>query len=410
MYQRIGAAAFKKDLTNTLALCQALGNPHQKFKSVHVGGTNGKGSCSHMIAAILQTAGYKTGLYTSPHLKSFTERIRINGKEVPEQFIIDWVNSMIPALERIRPSFFETTVAMAFDYFAKEAVDVAVIEVGLGGRLDSTNVITPVVSLITNIGLDHMDMLGDTLDKIAFEKAGIIKPGVPAVIGKRSVETDRVFRHKAMEMNSPLYFAEDEYQAKGGVNKLIILRNGNPVLQEVNLSLKGDYQKKNLPGVLKTIEVLRYSGFSISDEALHEGLEKAAFLTGLKGRWQIIGEKPLTICDTAHNEDGLREVVGLITQQSFNKLYIVLGMVADKQHDKMLGLLPERAHYVFCEAKIPRALPARKLYEKAALHNLKGDVIEDVNQALQHARQLAGPDDFIFVGGSTFVVAELNEL
>lgn len=410
MYQRIGAAAFKKDLTNTLALCSELGNPQKKFKSVHVGGTNGKGSSSHMIAAILQTAGYKTGLYTSPHLKSFTERIRINGKEVSEQFVIDWVNKMMPALERIRPSFFETTVAMAFDYFAKEAVDVAVIEVGLGGRLDSTNVITPVVSLITNIGFDHMDMLGDTLDKIAFEKAGIIKSGVPAVIGKHSSETDRVFFHKAKNEGSALYFAEDEYSAVGSVDKLDILKNGAILLSSISLSLKGGYQKKNLPGVLKTIELLREMGFYITDEAVKTGLENAAALTGLKGRWQTIEYKPLVICDTAHNEDGMREVVQLIAQQQFKQLYIVFGMVADKQHDKLLVLLPKDAHYIFCEAKIPRALPAEILAQKALQYNLKGDVVRDVNQALAHARSMAGPDDFIFVGGSTFVVAELDKL
>jgi dihydrofolate synthase/folylpolyglutamate synthase len=410
MYQRIGVAAFKKDLTNTLALCEALGYPQNKFKSVHVGGTNGKGSSSHMLAAILQMAGYKTGLYTSPHLKSFTERIRINGKEVTERFVIEWVNRAKPLLEHIRPSFFETTVAMAFDYFAAEKVDVAVIEVGLGGRLDSTNVITPVVSLITNIGFDHMDMLGDTLEKIAFEKAGIIKPAVPAVIGKRSAETDSVFRLKADEVKAPLFFAEDTYHASGNVDQLLILKDNSPALPPINLSLKGAYQKKNIPGVLKVVDVLRERGFLISDEAIVKGLENAASLTGLKGRWQVIGHQPLTVCDTAHNEDGLREVMQLIAQHSFNRLYIVLGMVADKNHDAMLGLLPEHAYYVFCEAKIPRALPAEKLAEKARKHNLMGDVVKDVNQALAHARNLAHAGDFIFVGGSTFVVAELNEL
>lgn len=410
MYQRVGAVAFKKDLTNTRALCEALGNPHHKFKSVHVGGTNGKGSSSHMLAAILQLAGYKTGLYTSPHLKSFTERIRINGKEIEEAYVVSWVNRMQPVLERVKPSFFETTVAMAFDYFVAEQVDIAVIEVGLGGRLDSTNVINPVVSLITNIGFDHMDMLGDTLDKIAFEKAGIIKQNTPAVIGKHHAETDEVFKHKAAQQQAPVFFAEDEYYTEGPVTCLTVYKNNVEWFSGVNLSLKGAYQKKNIPGVLKTIDVLREQGFQISDEAIRKGLEKTTELTGLKGRWQTIGEKPLVICDTAHNEDGIREVVQLIAQQPFNRLFIVLGMVADKQHDKILQLLPRQAHYVFCEANIPRALPAEQLAQKASKHGLTGEVVKNVNEALAYARSLAQFDDFIFVGGSTFVVAELNEL
>ncbi|MCX7636299.1 MAG: bifunctional folylpolyglutamate synthase/dihydrofolate synthase [Cyclobacteriaceae bacterium] len=410
MYQRVGAIAYKKDLTNTRALCEALNNPHHKFKSVHVGGTNGKGSSSHMLAAILQSAGYKTGLYTSPHLKSFTERIRINGKEIAEEYVVSWVNRMQPVLERVKPSFFETTVAMAFDYFATEQVDVAVIEVGLGGRLDSTNVISPVVSLITNIGFDHMDMLGDTLDKIAFEKAGIIKQNTPAIIGKHHGETDEVFKHKAAQQQAPVFFAEDEYYAEGPVNCLSLYKNKNVLFTGINLSLKGAYQKKNIPGVMKTIDVLREQGFQISDEAIIQGLEKTTELTGLKGRWQTISEKPLVICDTAHNEDGIREVVQLIAQQPFSRLFIVLGMVADKQHDKILQLLPRQAHYIFCEANIPRALPAEQLAQKASMHGLTGEVVKNVNEALAHARSLAHIDDFIFIGGSTFVVAELNEL
>lgn len=410
MYQRIGAAAFKKDLTNTLALCAELGNPHHKFKSVHVGGTNGKGSSSHMLAAILQSAGYKTGLYTSPHLKSFTERIRINGIPVPEKFVTEWVNKMKPVLERIRPSFFETTVAMAFDYFAQEAVETAVIEVGLGGRLDSTNVIKPVVSLITNIGYDHMDMLGDTLDKIAFEKSGIIKHGVPVVIGKHGAESDPVFLKKAADTKAPVFFAEDEYSARGTTYQLNLMHNDEIIFENLNLSLKGEYQKKNLPGVLKVIELLKLGGYSIPDHAIRTGLENTVTLTGLKGRWQVLGERPLIICDTAHNEDGIREVMQMIARQKFNKLFIVLGMVADKQHDKLFKLMPQQAHYIFCEAKIPRALPADKLAARAASFNLKGEIIEDVNDALSRAKELTCTDDFIFVGGSTFVVAELNEL
>lgn len=410
MYQRIGAAAFKKDLTNTLALCAELGNPHLAFRSVHVAGTNGKGSTAHMLAAILQEAGYKTGLYTSPHLKSFTERIRINGAEASPEFVTDWVNRMKPALDHIRPSFFETTVALAYDYFARQQVDVAVVEVGLGGRLDSTNVITPLVSVITNISFDHMDMLGDTLEKIAFEKAGIIKPGVPAVIGARNPQTDPVFANKAVAMEAPVYFAEDEFHVEGTTDNLTVFRGHEPVVRNLNLSLKGDYQKKNLPAVFKTIELLRHSNFEISDAAVCHGLEHTVALTGLKGRWQVIGREPLTVCDVAHNEDGIKEVIKLITRQHYNTLFMVFGMVADKDHDSILRLLPRDAHYIFCQAGIPRALPAARLAEKARAFGLAGETEPNVNRALQRARQLAGPYDFIFIGGSTFVVAELEEL
>ncbi len=410
MYQRIGTVAFKKDLTNTLALCEALGNPHRAFRSVHIAGTNGKGSTAHMLAAILQQAGYKTGLYTSPHLKSFTERIRINGAEVSKDFVTGWVVKFHPHLEFIHPSFFETTVAMAFHYFAQQQVDIAVVEVGLGGRLDSTNVITPLVSVITNISYDHMDMLGDTLEKIAAEKAGIIKPHVPAVIGARHPETDAVFIQTAGRQQAPLYFAPDEYEVAGTTGNLDVFRQGQPIISRLALSLKGDYQKKNIPAVLKTIDLLKEKNFNITDDALRSGLENTVSLTGLKGRWQTLTHNPLTVCDVAHNEDGIREVVKLIRQQAYGRLFMVLGMVADKQHDKILSQLPRQAMYIFCQANIPRALPAAELANKAAAYGLTGEVVPDVNQALNRARTLARPEDFIFVGGSTFVVAELNDL
>lgn len=410
MYQRVGAVAFKKDLTNTLALCRELGDPHRAFRSIHIGGTNGKGSSSHMLAAMLQAAGYRIGLYTSPHLKSFTERIRINGKEVSEKFVTDWVNRMKPVLDIIKPSFFETTVAMAFDYFAREKVDLAVIEVGLGGRLDSTNVITPLISLITNIGYDHMDMLGDTLDKIAFEKAGIIKADVPAVIGQRHPETDPIFIRKALEVKAPLYFATDRYAAEGSTSNLKILKEGEIIFSNLSLSLKGNYQKKNIPGVMMVTELLADKEINISSQAVITGLQQAAELTGLKGRWQILSERPRVVCDIAHNEDGIREVVQMLKKETYNQLFIILGMVADKDHDRILNLLPRDARYFFCQASIPRALPASELALRASERGLNGEVIPDVNHALVRALQLASPDDLIFVGGSTFVVAELNQL
>lgn len=410
MYQRIGAAAFKKDLTNTLALCEALGQPQKLFKSVHVAGTNGKGSCSHMLASVLQSAGYKTGLYTSPHLKSFTERIKINGREVPERFVIDFVNKLQPVIERVRPSFFETTVAMAFDYFASEKVDIAVIEVGLGGRLDSTNVIVPEISLITNIGYDHMDMLGDTLEKIAAEKAGIIKHGIPVVISQRQPETTAVFLNKAQELQAPVFFAQDNFAITEGLSGLQLYRNGVLYIDNLDLPLKGAYQKKNLAGVVNVLEILATHGFNIPASVIKMGLEATLTQTGLKGRWQKLGERPLIICDTGHNKEGIQEVLNEINRQKFNRLFMVIGMVSDKDHDSVLELLPRQATYFFCQANIPRALPAAQLAGKAARYGLTGCVIPDVNQCIDAAKQQAGPDDFIFIGGSTFVVAEINDL
>lgn len=409
MFQRVGAVAFKKDLTNTLALCEALGNPQRKFSSIHVAGTNGKGSTSHMIAAVLQKAGYKTGLYTSPHLKEFTERIRLNGKEIARDFVIDFVDRVKPLIETIKPSFFEITVAMAFDYFAHQQVEVAVIEVGLGGRLDSTNVITPVLSIITNISWDHMDLLGDTLEKIASEKAGIIKPNIPVVISERQPEVEHVFIQKARACNSTLVFASDHFRVAPNSTGVFCVDHENKSY-ELQPDLLGIYQAKNLAGVLTAIDVLQKNGFTISDEAIKTGLKNVTSLTGLKGRWQSIGERPLVVCDTGHNEGGIREIIQQINQTPHLKLHMVVGMVKDKDVSKVLSLLPQDATYYFCQASIPRAMPASELKEKAKAFGLIGDEYKNVNKAIDAAKAVSSPDDLIFVGGSTFVVAEIENL
>ncbi len=406
VFHRIGAVAYKPDLGNTLALCKTLGDPQYKFKSIHIAGTNGKGSSSHMIAAILQSAGYRTGLYTSPHLKEFTERIRINGAEVEQSFVVDFVRRIQPSIEIIRPSFFEITVAMAYDYFAQQEVDIAVIEVGLGGRLDSTNIITPLVSLITNISYDHKDLLGDTLPKIAFEKAGIIKRTIPVVISEHQSEVIDVFKNKAREEHAPLQVASERFTFDGSDvfdNDVIRFANLNP-------QLKGKYQRKNIPGVILAIEKLNEQGFLITDDHIKNGIEQVTSLTGLKGRWQKLGENPLMICDTGHNEAGIKEVVEQIKSVSFKKLYMVIGMVKDKDISGVLSLLPKEAYYLFCQAKLPRAMDANELFGKAKSVGLTGSVEPDVNRALHIAMEMAGRDDMIFIGGSTFVVAEIDGL
>ncbi len=414
MFQRVGAIAYKDNLDNTIALCGALGNPQHQFKSVHVAGTNGKGSSSHMIAAVLQSAGYKTGLYTSPHLKEFTERIKINGQDVSRKFVVDFVKRIKPVIEAIQPSFFETTVAMAFDYFASKKVDIAVIEVGLGGRLDSTNVITPLVSLITNIGYDHMDLLGKTLPAIAAQKAGIIKPRIPVVISERQATVESVFIKKATEEKSPIFFSTDFYQlkekAKAGDRVCDVYREKELVFDNLECQLKGFYQDQNIPGVLMTLDKLKEQGFSISEEAIREGLGQVVSLTGLKGRWQKIGDRPLVICDTGHNEDGIRAVVKQIQATPHEKLYVILGMVKEKDIRAILDLFPREAFYYFCQAGIPRALPAGELAVQAAALGFQGTVIGDVNEAIRRAKASASAEDLIFIGGSTFVVAEVDNL
>lgn len=415
MFQKIGASAFKKNLDNTLALCKALGDPHLKFKSIHIGGTNGKGSSSHMLAAIFQSAGYKTGLYTSPHLKEFTERIKINGEEIPQKKIVDFVVQHKALIEKVKPSFFEMTVAMAFDHFAKEKVDIAIIEVGLGGRLDSTNVISPICSLITNIGLDHQNLLGNTLEEIAFEKAGIIKENTQVVVSQRQEEITDVFKTMAAKRNSSLYFADSEFKVikkeirKGNLVVDVFTEKGK-LYEELQLGLSADYQMKNLPGVLKTISLVKQAGFNLDIDAIRRGLLKAQEITGLKGRWQKLSEQPLIICDTGHNEDGIKEVLKQIENTPHEKLFMILGMVKDKDINKILNLLPTTAKYFFTQASIPRALPAEDLHKQATLIGLKGEIITNVNDAIEEAKRSASSNDLIFVGGSNFVVAEINIL
>ncbi len=415
MFQRVGAAAFKKDLGPTIALCNYLGNPENKFKSIHVAGTNGKGSTSHALAAILQDAGYKVGLYTSPHLKSFTERIRINGKEIPQEAVIQFVARHKGFMEEISPSFFEMTVVMAFDFFAHENVDIAVVEVGMGGRLDSTNVITPLLSIITNIGLDHVQFLGTTLEEIAGEKAGIIKDGVPVIIGQTQQETSSVFSRISGERKAPISFSDQVMTVLTGSNHTphlqeFIFKNTKGEELTIQLDLLGAYQIKNLPAIFLAFEQLNQLGFDLSLENLKNGLSNITTKTGLKGRWQILTESPLTICDTGHNKEAFNFIVNQLNSISHSRLYMILGMVQDKDVDGILKLLPKEATYAFCQSQIPRAMPAEKLAALAAVYGLEGIVVPDVNDAINFFLKKADPNDLLFVGGSTFVVAEINEL
>ncbi|MFD0792581.1 bifunctional folylpolyglutamate synthase/dihydrofolate synthase [Mucilaginibacter litoreus] len=408
MFTRDGASAFKKDLINTIALCKLLDNPQNKFKSIHVGGTNGKGSTSHMLAAILQTAGYKTGLYTSPHLRDFRERIRINGQMIPEQTVIDFVAGNSVNFDHIKPSFFEMTVALAFDVFAKQQVDIAVIEVGLGGRLDSTNIITPLLSVITNIGWDHMNMLGNTLELIAGEKAGIIKPNIPVIVGEYQPEVAEVFVNKAQEQQSELTFASEvksvTVSADTSESAYIDIKADKLSLQ---LDLTGVYQLKNVKTVLTAVDELRKQGFDIKDEHICTALKQVRTLTGLHGRWETISMQPLTICDTGHNPDGISEVLKNIAAVNYNKLHFVIGMVNDKDITKVLAMLPKGAIYYFCKPDIPRGLEAKILQLQAAEFGLNGNVYAGVKDALAAAQRAASDNDLVFVGGSTFVVAEI---
>lgn len=416
MYQRVGAQAFKADLVNISKLCNHLGNPQNRFKSIHVGGTNGKGSTSHALASILQEAGYKTGLYTSPHLKSFTERIKINGGEVSEGYVVSFVERNKTFLEEVQPSFFEMTVAMAFQYFAEEQVDFAVVEVGMGGRLDSTNIIVPELSLITNIGFDHVQFLGDTRAKIAWEKAGIIKENIPVVISETHPETRPVFETIAKEKNAPVYFGNDRFQIdlvdNPSDDRFLVFEviDNNSACFQVKMDLTGAYQVHNLVGILQAITILRESGLPIEQVDVMRGLEEITRNTGLKGRWQKLGESPLVICDTGHNVEAVRIIFSQIKKIKYKNLYIVWGMSNDKDTGLVLDLLPKEAYYFFTEAKLPRAMPTEELRKKASNFGLRGEAVPDVNQALDYARDRAGANDFIFVGGSTFVVAELDGL
>lgn len=413
MFSRIGAAAYKADLTNTIKLCDALNNPQEKFKTIHVAGTNGKGSVSHMLASILQTAGLKTGLYTSPHLKDFRERIKVNGEMINEKFVIDFTEKINPLIEKIEPSFFEITVAMAFDYFAEQKVDIAIIETGLGGRLDSTNIIIPELSVITNIGWDHMNLLGDSLEKIALEKAGIIKMAVPVVIGETIPETNPIFEQVAKEKNAPLSIATQKRQVLDwNWEKNILLAE---VAEEhhtdhkvYQLDLPGIYQTKNLLTVLEACSLLQRKGWPIDDKIIHHGLKHAKKNTGLHGRWEMIHHSPMVVMDVAHNTDGIRQLVQQAELIEHRELHIIIGMVKDKDIDKVLALLPERATYYFTRAQIPRALPEDELMEKAEKINLKGDAFPEVNAALSFALKHTQPDDLIIICGSVFLVGEVN--
>lgn len=410
MFSRIGAAAYKKDLTNTIELCTFLGDPQKKFKSIHIAGTNGKGSVSHMLAAILQTAGYKTGLYTSPHLKDFRERIKVSGEMIPEKCVIDFTETIKPIIEKTDPSFFEITVAMAFDYFAHEEVEIAVIETGLGGRLDSTNVISPELSVITNIGWDHMNMLGDTLGKIAIEKAGIIKEGIPVVIGEVLPETLPVFEMAAKEKNTALHIAEQNWQRLDSKweNLKLLVTVSNEQTETYQLDLPGIYQTRNLITVLESCRELQQGGWKINSDHIKTALSQVKKLTGLHGRWEIIRQSPLLVLDVAHNANGIEQLTKQIKQTKHKQLHIVLGIVKDKDTDQILRLLPKNAIYYFTKAQIPRALSEEELQKKAAMHQLKGNYYSTVNTALYAASLNAKKEDMIVVCGSIFLVGEIS--
>lgn len=413
MFSRLGAAAYKADLINTIKLCEAVGSPHLQFKSIHIAGTNGKGSVSHMLAAVMQTAGYKTGLYTSPHLKDFRERIKLNGEMVAESFVVDFTKRIKPLIEEIEPSFFEITVAMAFSYFALQKVDIAIIEVGLGGRLDSTNIITPELSVITNIGYDHMNMLGNTLHEIAGEKAGIIKKGIPVVIGETLPETKPVFQQKAAGAEAQIYYANElrriaDWREEKHQLIVNVADNRTEERKDYSLDLTGFYQTKNLLTVLEAIHILLMLKWQITEKHLENALSQVQTLTGFHGRWEVIHKNPYTVLDVGHNEDGIRQITGQLEHCNFQKLHIVIGMVKDKDIQKVLSLLPKYALYYFTKAQIPRALPEAELAEKAKALDLSGSAFATVKDALQQAADHAHKEDMILICGSVFVVGEVD--
>lgn len=411
MYQRQGKSAYKADLDNIVAFSARLNHPENRFKSIHIAGTNGKGSVSHMLAAVMQTAGYKTGLYTSPHLKDFRERIKIDGEMISEKEVVEFVENNKASIDAIKPSFFEMTVAMAFDYFAKNAVDIAVIEVGLGGRLDSTNIISPVLSVITNISYDHTQLLGNTIEAIANEKAGIIKRGIPVVIGESEPESESVFKAVSYEKCAPIFFADQIYSAEDSEKKeeslqvLTIKKGGQILYKDLKLDLAGNYQKKNVLTVIQAFDLLK-SDYKLDEGVLRKALMHVTTITKFEGRWQILGKRPMIIADTGHNKAGLEEVIRQIKTYPYKNLRIVFGTVNDKDIDEILKLLPTDGIYYFTKADIPRALDEKILKEKAATYGLKGNSYTHTGEAMQAVRSESEANDLIYIGGSTFIVAE----
>lgn len=421
LFSRIGPAAIKADLHNTIAICDFLGNPQNKFKTIHVAGTNGKGSTSHMLASILQEAGYKTGLYTSPHLYDFRERIKVNGIMCSETFVTSFTNKMKPFIEKVEPSFFEITVGMAFEYFADENVDIAIIETGLGGRLDSTNIINPILSIISNIGMDHMALLGNTLPEIAYEKAGIIKQATPVVISEVIPETKNIFEQKANSLNAPIYYAEEYIQFKSFQNnwQTSLFEFNQPLIHlldaplfpksfTVECDLPGKYQYKNLKGVLVAMQILATMGWQLSASKILKGLLHVGKNTGLMGRWECIQTTPRIILDVAHNEHGIKALLEQLESLHYAQLHIITGMVKDKDVNAVLNLLPKKAKYYFTQSHIPRALPVSELAAKGNAFDLNGSQFENVNIALQSANKNATANDLILVIGSVFLVAEVD--
>jgi dihydrofolate synthase / folylpolyglutamate synthase len=414
MYSRVGAAAYKNNLDNTLALSKKLGDPHKQIKTIHIAGTNGKGSTSHMLAAIFQSAGYKTGLYTSPHLLDFRERIKVNGEMVSEDFVVAFTEEMEELMEEIKPSFFEITVVMAMAWFVWQQVDVAIIETGLGGRLDSTNIIIPEISVITNIGMDHMDMLGDTMEKIAAEKAGIIKKGVPVVIGETQQSIKHIFDEKAETFTSPILYADEaRWIADVQPDKNVLhVKVAHPDIDErirYTLDLPGMYQVKNLLTVLETLQVLRKERFSISEEHIKNGLAHVKKLTGLRGRWDIVQTSPKMVLDVGHNVDGIKEILGQLEHEDFHALHIIIGVVKEKDIDTILSILPKTAQYYFTKAQIPRALAPADLEQKARIYSLNGHTFDTIAGALLQAKTNAKARDLILICGSIFLVGEAME-
>jgi len=416
MYHRVGKAAYKSGLENAYRLDEYFHQPHGNYKTIHVAGTNGKGSVCHMLAAVLQQSGYKVGLHTSPHLVDFRERIKVNGKPCSQKFVIDFVRKHKKIIETIHPSFFEVSIFMAFDYFARQSVDVAIIEVGLGGRLDTTNIITPVLSVITSIGKDHMDFLGDTLDKIAVEKAGIIKTGVPVVIGETNPATASVFKRIAAERNAPVFFADQHYKidyslfSLDGFQVFNVKKEDQVYLPNLKNALLGTYQRKNTITLLQAVDLLRENGFAIAGIDVYAGLRKVVDLTGLKGRWQIVGHNPGMVLDSAHNADGMREVVQQLATTAYETLHMVISFVNDKDVEAILVQLPAKARYYFTRSSVPRSMDQHELKQKAIRYGLAGESYPDVEEAVQAARKKAGRNDMILITGSMFLLADFLAL